>query len=494
MAGVIAAGLMFAGIGSWTPAHAAEATAFKDVPRTHWAYETVMWSKDQGVSTGYPDGTFRPSQVVTESEFLAMLLRAYPEISLAGAQTGQPWYAPYYTFADESHWPVYQEPSRQVTRGQVAQLLAAMAGQALTETDAVRYVLDKGLAKGKQGSDVEGYAPRDVLTRAEAQTFLYRLKQTVPSVTAEGIRLKENPAVPGSDLQSGSSTGTGAGSGTDAAQAQSGIRLQGVAIGDAADRVVEALGQPARKDKTLAGMEWFIYNADYTRYAQIGVKDGKVVALFSNGKGWQFASGDTRGLEGLTNPAGADKLWGAAVSDTDYYVAYQAEGSSIRLYIDKFEGDRVDGVLVMEKSFADTYRMATPAAAELEAMELEVFDLANTFRVEKGVKTLAWNDIIAKAARLHSEDMAARDYFEHTNPEGKSAGDRMMAQGAGSFKTWGENIAAGYDNAIDAHYGWVNSSGHRANMLKETFTTLGVGVADGGDYGIYYTQNFFTPR
>lgn len=514
-------GVAIAGSGWWTQVEAkAGAAAFKDVPSSHWAYETVMWSKENGLSDGYPDGTFRPSQVVTESEFLAMLLRAYPGISLPEKQADEPWFAPYYIFAGESNWPVYMEPSRQMTRGQVAQLLAAMTGQALAETDAVQLVLDKSLAKGKQGSGVEGYAPRDVLTRAEAQTFLYRLKQLEPSLAAEGIRLKEKPALPGMDLQSRASTGTGAGvetpqqgsgvssetpaggsgdasSGSQsgaAQQAQEGIRLQGVAIGDTADQVVQVMGQPVRQDKAAAGMVWYIYNKDYTRYAQIGVKDGKVVALFSNGKGWQFATGDTRGLDGLTTAAGADKLWGEAEYDADYFIVYQADGSSIYLYVDKYEANRVDGVLVMEKAFDAAYRMTTPAAAELQSMEREVFDLANTFRKEKGVKTLAWNDTIAKAARLHSEDMAERNYFDHTNPDGKSAGDRMAAQGAGSFRTWGENIAAGFTDAIDAHYGWVNSSGHRANMLNEAFSTLGVGVADGGDYGIYFTQNFYTPR
>ncbi|MNJ55253.1 Cysteine-rich secretory protein family protein [compost metagenome] len=134
----------------------------------------------------------------------------------------------------------------------------------------------------------------------------------------------------------------------------------------------------------------------------------------------------------------------------------------------------------------DTYR----------SYELEILDLTNVFRVSKGVSTLTWNDQAAVAARLHSADMAAQNYFEHNNLEGKTPGDRMAAQGLISFKAWGENIAAGHTNAIDAHYGWINSLGHRVNLLRGEYTWLGVGVKraeENSKYGIYYTQNFYTP-
>lgn len=486
----------------------AEVSAFKDVPRSHWAYDTVMWSKANGVSDGYPDGSFRPAQTVTEAEFLAMLLRVYPEIALPGPQAGEPWYGPYYSVANAWNWPVYKAPTRQVTRGQVAQLLAATHGQALGETEAVRFVLEQGLAKGKQGGDgLDGYAPKDVLSRAEAQTFLYRLKQMVPEVSAEGITLKEKPVlagmendrvVPAAPGQPSSGTGqesptSPAEAGGTAAQEMSGMRLQGIAIGDSADQVIRLLGEPDRQDEAAAGMLWYVYNKDAARYAQIGVKDGRVVALFSNGKGWQFATGDTRGLDGLRTTAAADKLWGKPVNDADYFVGYQAEGKAIYLYVDKYEAKRVDGVLVIDKEFDGTYRLAVPGKTALQATERQVLDLANTFRVAKGTKAVSWSDKAAKAARLHSEDMAKRNYFDHRSPEGTSAGDRMKAQGTGLLSIWGENIAVGFTDAIDAHYGWVNSMGHRTNMLNASFKYLGVGVADGGDSGIYYTQNFYTP-
>ena len=117
--------------------------------------------------------------------------------------------------------------------------------------------------------------------------------------------------------------------------------------------------------------------------------------------------------------------------------------------------------------------------------------------MRNGLSPFTWNETAAKAARLHSADMGKRNYFDHTNPDGKTPIDRLKASGAGPYRLWGENIAAGQSNAIDAHYSWLNSPGHRKNMLHSGATTLGVGVARGistSDYDIYYTQNFFTPR
>ena len=88
--------------------------------------------------------------------------------------------------------------------------------------------------------------------------------------------------------------------------------------------------------------------------------------------------------------------------------------------------------------------------------------------------------------------MADNGYFDHTNLEGQSSGDRMRE--AGIF--WlcsGENIAAGYPDSIECFDGWVNSAGHRDNLLEPSFQNLGVGAYynDNSEYMCYWTQNFF---
>lgn len=461
-------------MGAVGPAGVAKAAGFSDVPGSHWAYDMVMWSQENGVTSGYPDGSFRPTQAVTESEFLVMLVRAYPEKAVGEKKAGEPWYTPYYKVASDAGWPVANQPEQKITRGQVARLMAAVMGQPLAETEAVQLVLDKGLAQGKAGSSgVAGFAPNDALSRAEAQTFLYRLKQQTTSGSVPAAA--EKPDKP--------------------AKAEAGIQLQGVAIGDVESKVTQLLGQPARKDVTGHSMSWYIYNSDYKRYAQIGIAGGRVVALYSNSEGWQFEAGDTQGLKGLKSRA--DQLWGKGEAAGDQLVSYQAQGSRVLLFLDSHESGAVDGVMLQDKAYFDGVKSGGLSEAVLSATEREIFDLTNAFRVKKGLKPLTWNDKAATAARLHSQDMAKRNYFEHETPDGLSAGDRMAAQGLKEYRTWGENIAAGYDDALEAYNGWINSAGHRANILKSSFTTLGIGVALGSDkseYQSYFTQNFYTPR
>jgi uncharacterized protein YkwD len=122
-----------------------------------------------------------------------------------------------------------------------------------------------------------------------------------------------------------------------------------------------------------------------------------------------------------------------------------------------------------------------PAAAE-------VVRLVNVARAAAGCGALRVDSRLTTAARLHSEDMALRNYFSHTSLDGRSPWDRLEAQGytAGS----GENIAAGYATPVAVMDAWMKSTGHRANILNCSSRAIGVGLGRGGSYGIYWTQDF----
>jgi uncharacterized protein YkwD len=128
-----------------------------------------------------------------------------------------------------------------------------------------------------------------------------------------------------------------------------------------------------------------------------------------------------------------------------------------------------------------------PAPPGADPAEAEVLALVNTERSAAGCPTLAWDETLAQVARLHSADMAARDYVDHTNPEGLSPFDRAANAGTSASA---ENIAAGQRAAADAMASWMSSPGHRANILNCAMTRLGVGVGYGGSYGITWTQLF----
>lgn len=123
------------------------------------------------------------------------------------------------------------------------------------------------------------------------------------------------------------------------------------------------------------------------------------------------------------------------------------------------------------------------------AVEARVITLLNEARREEGLRTLSCDGRLGDVARLHSEDMGVRDFFDHTNPDGEAPWDRMVNYGIDEFEVAGENIAAGYTTAADVHEGWMNSPGHRENILGEWYTHVGVGVWE-EDGVIYWTQLF----
>jgi uncharacterized protein YkwD len=132
----------------------------------------------------------------------------------------------------------------------------------------------------------------------------------------------------------------------------------------------------------------------------------------------------------------------------------------------------------------DSAPAAPPGADPAEA---EVLAMTNAERSAAGCPALAWDETLASVARLHSADMAARDYVEHTNPEGLTPFDRAAAAGTTANA---ENIAAGQQSAAEVVASWMSSPGHRANILNCSLTRLGVGVGHGGSYGITWTQLF----
>lgn len=121
-------------------------------------------------------------------------------------------------------------------------------------------------------------------------------------------------------------------------------------------------------------------------------------------------------------------------------------------------------------------------------LEVEMLRLVNLERKKAGLKPLKADPEIAKVARMHSKDMFARGYFSHISPEGNTPFDRIRDAKI-SFLTAGENLALAQTIAL-AHKGLMDSPGHRANILHPSFGRLGIGVLDGGIYGLMVTQNF----
>ncbi|ETT82672.1 CAP domain-containing protein [Viridibacillus sp. FSL R5-0477] len=119
----------------------------------------------------------------------------------------------------------------------------------------------------------------------------------------------------------------------------------------------------------------------------------------------------------------------------------------------------------------------------------QVVNLMNVERKKVGVEPLKIDKRLEKTATLKSEDMRDLQYFSHTSPTYGSPFDMMRKYGI-SYYYAGENIAAGKSTPEAVMNSWMNSPGHKANMLNSRFTHIGVGYANGGPYRHYWTQQF----
>lgn len=130
--------------------------------------------------------------------------------------------------------------------------------------------------------------------------------------------------------------------------------------------------------------------------------------------------------------------------------------------------------------------------------ENTVLDLINQARQDQGLSPYNLSGQLRAAARSHSQDMACNDTFSHTGSDGSSVGDRVSAEGY-SWSWVGENIFATSSSssaaAQQAFEGWMDSSGHKANILSSNFTEIGIGYSYTADsaYGSYFTAVFARP-
>jgi uncharacterized protein YkwD len=226
--------------------------------------------------------------------------------------------------------------------------------------------------------------------------------------------------------------------------AGAGSIVAGVTIGGSLQDAENVLGNAYR---TVSGTLQYKFYGNYARFAIVGARDGSVEYVYAN-------------YDMPTSGAG--------------YKLYKDDGGGGRIYA------------------AAAGSAGRESVAVTEAI---IFETANAFRAFHGLSALIWNDTLGSVARAHSADMAARNYFDHFSPEGKSPADRMTAAGY-KWLNWGENITMGYISGMEAVDTWIHSnSGHREQILTKDLPEIGVGCADNGTgtYRTYATQVFGYP-
>ncbi|WP_229399401.1 CAP domain-containing protein [Micromonospora okii] len=142
-----------------------------------------------------------------------------------------------------------------------------------------------------------------------------------------------------------------------------------------------------------------------------------------------------------------------------------------------------------QRSTAPTPKVVVAPGVSTQAAE--VVNLVNAERAKAGCGALKINDKLMKAAQAHSQDQADNRKMSHTGSDGSDVGERLDRVGY-AWRAYGENVAWNQQTPAAVMNAWMNSSGHRANILNCSFTQIGVGVATSN--GPYWTQNFGTPR
>ncbi|RNB81495.1 secretion protein [Brevibacillus nitrificans] len=294
--------------------------------------------------------------------------------------------------------------------------------------------------------------------------------------------------------------------------------LFGLTLGMSSADVTKRLGAPARKEPSSLGYQWWIYNSNPSKYVQVGIgTNGKVVDLYSLAP--QAKLGDIgvgTALQALERQHPLQNVVSFSYMGANVQITNQKQqrplvmenGTASIYYLDKQNNDKVtalrliDTQMLLRGGFYETrwtYQGKAPdfdppalSVQERErvnlAYERQILDLVNVARSRAQLPPLQWNEKAAEVARGHSRDMESNDFFDHVSATTGSDPFERLKQASISYRMAGENIAAGYPDAIEAHESWMNSPGHRKNVLEKGFTQLGVGVITD-----YYTQTFLTP-
>jgi len=283
-------------------------------------------------------------------------------------------------------------------------------------------------------------------------------------------------------------------------------------VGKTESELVEAMGEPERKDLSAYNYKWWIYTDHESHYVQFGIEDSMIKTVYTVGEGLpiepieighayeelneEFSFSDevnyTEGIASYTFKMTAEDIAARPlVKMTDnvflqlYFDTFTNELSSLRIT----DAD----VLLRQRPYEVTYRGTLPKEPDLTdaewrqveaGMEQQIFDISNVLRNRFDKAPLEWEDTVSEVAFDHSKDMFEQNYFSHYSLNGDGLKERLDVTGL-FYIAAGENIAAQYPDAPAAVEGWLNSEGHREALLTDEYTHLGVGV-----YRLYYTQNF----
>lgn len=412
------------------------AKAYTDVDFSTKNNEAITELSSLGIISGYPDGTFRPNNNITRAELAAIMSKAfkYGDASAMYSYVDVPMTSWFYDY-------VMRVSNAGVMNGTGMNRFNPNAD--ITHNELMKMSVSQ-IGKDKLAQELgawpDGYAEVARITGiADADVYgaAKASRAEVCAYISKIFKYQNNKDL----VLDGKAFSVG----MDASKL------------DAPEEVLESVYE---------GTKWYFYNIDdYENFYALLVKNDIVVGFAAVGYGFNYM--------------------GKGAGDSN-----DAEGNAY--LTDQFDSNRIYAIYL--KASTSSIRKQD---IDFKSMGKANYHFTNAFRVYHNESTLTWNDSLEAAARLHSEDMATRNYFSHQSPDGERFTDRYARQGL--ERAGGENIAMGTSlDEFDVLDLWVNSEGHRRNILQSGYRFLGVGAYRSGEttstsfFGasIYYTQNF----
>ncbi|MDD4112480.1 MAG: CAP domain-containing protein [Herbinix sp.] len=255
-----------------------------------------------------------------------------------------------------------------------------------------------------------------------------------------------------------------------------------ITLGESAESILDKLGSPKRIAKTEMDFDYYVYNNNYSKLLLVAIKENKVVGYYTDSIDFNYLD--------ITSGCSLKKVNQSLNTDlsVDYILTNITENHTLHIFMDDIGSHTVTGISLL---ISDVKEIGYTEDVKRD-IELLIYDLTNSIRKRNGIPILSWSSTAAKAAQKHSIDMAENAYFDHYSLYNKTPGDRLKEEGI-YYQSIGENIIAGYENAIVCSHAWFNSPEHRDNILNKNYRSLGVGFTylEDSIYKTYITQNFF---
>lgn len=389
--------------------HGATSKSFTDVSNTDWFSQDVQTLVGMSAISGYTDGKFRPYNNVTVAEFLKIVMAATDQVLIESRSSS--WYSPYVDTAKALGYidPYYfKDYTRPITRGEICSIIdnilqldysnTHLFVQSLNDYTDIDYRFRDSCGDVYMSGIMTGYLDKTIradalASRAEATTLVIRMldesRRRVPVLeTVAGLTIPLLVSVPN--------------------VSESPVSIDGVDIGMNQSQVVSLIGNPSEVLPCQYGYDWWVYPGDYSDFKLIGVKNDKVVSLFSN------IQVDTDFGIGIGSSESTLKQAVSVADKGDFFFGVH-EGLNIKYY-----SSSMNSIEAIWATDSTVHSMNNITADTIQTMEKLLLHLINGSRVKNGLSSLKWCPTAHVTAYNHSVDMAINDYFAHTNLRGKN--------------------------------------------------------------------------